>query len=163
MSRGHLLLPLPPCCIQDTFFGGVSLASSFSTTEPASSQQIPGCLSSVSFFPGLSRQPLARFPSYQFLRGCCPQQAEWEVSSEQGMMFAQIHALPSPWATHQALCNTPPPPPRIQNPVVSHGCLGLSEGCGLAFLEILYHQIPSLASASWSSLNPCMMLSKKFW
>ena len=60
-------------------------------------------------------------------------------------MFAEVHVCLPHVPTQQALCRKPP---EVQKPRVSCGCLGKSEGFRLAFLEILYLQIPCLASAS---------------
>ena len=80
------LSPQTPGCVQGGVFQGCcSLAflhqhgTSFllARSSAATPHPLP-CL----IPPGPCRQPLARFPSYSFLKDNRPRQAEWEVSSD---------------------------------------------------------------------------------
>lgn len=84
VSPDHLPLPKPPAAFRVVVFRDVVPWPSCINMERASSlqeAQLPA--PAPRLIPSRPcRQPLARFPSYRFLKDNRPRQAEWEVSSD---------------------------------------------------------------------------------
>lgn len=127
--------PQTPGCVQGGVFQGCcSLAFLhqhgtsflFVRSSAATPHPLPRLIPS-----GPCRQPLARFPSYSFLKDNRPRQTEWEVSS-------RVLKFTSAWPTRQHSRLFATSPLRSQNPRSAVDALVKSEGFGPAFLEMLY-------------------------